>query len=414
MTSSPFKSGLLWLSMAMIVAAAWLWNGRAERRHEQRLARMEQQSQKEAQQTAALLFRAFRADNYLTYSALSKTTARMGQKRIASLARVVHAPSRLSIVCLQGDYAGLQSGYNNLWAWRQVGSSQTVIPYVEMERPAIDMAVRRFGLMLENYEAVHEGHTVMDGRKVEVVQLRPFHPADGATGPSKKLWIDAKTGLTLRLQTFNHQMMPVMESFLSEVNFTPQITESTFVRPQQLQQVAQQRPWMAHDGGNDVQNVARLSGIYPPQPEAKFLPAGFVFDSVGAHRCLTCNQSTLPNSAAKTSGQPNDQSTCYAALSRYTDGLNTLTIFALRPECELASTLVGKIKGQGQDQIKGESKSPAVKDDTCEFGTGTLVMHDTDEGELIAVGDLPAPVLKRALEATSIRLYNSSQNPELN
>jgi hypothetical protein len=410
MTSSPFKSGLLWLSIAMIVAAAWLWNGRAERRHEQRLARMERQSQQQAQQTAALLFRAFRADNYLTYSALSKTTARMGQTQIASTARVVHAPSRLSIVCLQGDYAGLQSGYNDLWAWRQVGSSQTVIPYVEMERPAIDMAVRRFGLMLENYEAVHEGRAQMNGREVEVVQLRPFHPAEGATGPSKKLWIDAKTGLTLRLQTFNHQMMPVMESFLSEVNFAPQITERTFVRPQQLQQVAQQRPWMAHDGGNDVQNVARLSGIYPPQPESKFLPAGFVFDSVGAHRCLTCNSSTPQNSTATA----DDQKTCYAALSRYTDGLNTLTIFALRPECELASTLVGEIKGQVKGEDKSETKSSAARDNTCEFGTGTMVMHDTDEGELIAVGDLPAPVLKRALDATSIRLYNASQNPESN
>jgi negative regulator of sigma E activity len=265
--------------------------------------------------------------------------------------------------------------------------------------------------MLENYEAMHEGRTKLDGREVEVVQLRPFHPADGATGPSKKLWIDAKTGLTLRLQTFNHQMMPVMESFLTEVNFAPQITGETFVRPQQLQQVAQSTPWMGHDGGDDVQSVARLSGIYPPQPAAKSLPAGFVFDSVGAHRCVACNDGTSQNTA-----KSDNQSTCYAALSRYTDGLNTLTIFALRPECELASTLAAETKGDARSKAeKAAANGDAPRrDDICEFGTGTMVMHDTGGGELIAVGDLPAPILKRTLEATSIRLYNSPQNSQQN
>ena len=45
----------------------------------------------------------------------------------------------------------------------------------------------------------------------------------------------------------------------------------------------------------------------------------------------------------------------------------------------------------------------------CDFGPGTLVMSDTDAGHLIAVADLPAPVLRRVLESTKIRLYTPAQ-----
>jgi hypothetical protein len=396
MNSSPFKCSLFWVSLVVIAAAFWLWDGRLERRHEMRLTRQENRAQRAAQRTSALLFRAFHADNYLTYSALSQTTARMGKAQISSLARVVHAPGRLSIVYVKGDYAGLHSGYNERVAWRQGDASQPMMPYAEMERPAIDMAVRRFALVLQNYRATPEGKTRLAGREAEVIELRPFHPAEGAAGPAKKLWIDAQSGLTLRQQTFNYQMMPVMESVLSEVDLAPRIAADTFVPPQKLREVARQHPWMAHDAGDDVMSVARQTGVYPPQPEANALPAGFAFDSVGAHRCDSCAVGTTDP--------------CYAALSRYTDGLNTLTVFALSPDCAHRKTGAAGASSPEATDAKNDADSNAADNAACDFGTGTLVMRGTEGGQLIAVADLPAPILNRVLQATSIRLYDQGKS----
>jgi len=376
MNSSPFKCSLFWASAALIVVSLFVWNGRQERR--QHAAMQKQQLQ--TQRAAALLFRTFHTDNYLTYSALSKTTARMGDKKMESVARIIHAPRRLVISYISGDYAGLSGGYNEHWSWRQGGNAQTMVPYAELERPADEMAAGRFALLLENYKANWDGNETISGHDAAVVKLSPMRPIEGARGPARKLWIDSKTGLTLRQQSFNYQMMPVMESVLSEVSYAPPITETTFVTPQTMRKAALAKPWMVHDSGDDRQKVAQLSGLYPPQP--KDLPQGFQFDSVGAHRCESC------------------QNPCYAVLSRYTDGLNTLTVFAVNLKCG------NLIKSGGKTSSGGAAQKDALE--SCDFGTGTMVMRDTKQGNLIAVADLPASALKRVLESTTIRAYNAS------
>lgn len=386
MNSSPFKCSLFWVSIFVVAAAAWLWNGRQERHHQAAVAQAEVRAARSAQNSAALLMRAFHADNYLTYAATSNTKVRMAGTEMSTVARLVHAPRRLSIAYLQGDYAGLHSGYNEQWSWRQVSTSQPMIPYAEMERQNTDMAAQRFALLLQNYNVVSQGRAQLAGREAEVVEIHPFAPAEGAQGPAKKLWIDSKTGLTLRMQSFNYQMMPVMDSVLSEIDLSPQITESTFVPPLKLREVARHRPWMAHESGEDEARIARLSGLFPPRPDIKVLPAGFEFDSVGAHRY-----------DADASGKP-IASGCYAALSRYSDGLNTLTIFALHSDC---APVIAPI-ATSLDDKKTSTQS-------CDFGTGTLVMRNTPQGPLIAVADLPAPVLRRVLAATTIRRYNAAR-----
>lgn len=368
MSSSPFKCSVFWLSLVVVAASLWMYKGRRDRHQEIALAKQ----QVKTQRAVAMLFRAFHTDNYLTYSALSTTTAHMGEKEMTSVARIVHAPQKLSIQYESGAFAGLSGGYNQYWAWRKIAASQPMIPYATLERPTEEMASQRFALMLENYKARWEGNAKQNGREVEIVSLRPLYPADGATGPARKLWIDAKTGLTLRQQSFNYMMMNVMESVLSDVNFAPTITSETFVTPQKLRAAAQSRPWMAHETLNDRARVAQLAGLYPP--EAKELPRGFELDGVGAHRCQSC------------------EGACYAVLSRYTDGLNTLTIFALKPDCTASNETLDSKKSAAQNGTQ-----------SCEFGAGTLVMRDVPEGHLIAVADLPAKALQDVLKSTSVR-----------
>jgi outer membrane lipoprotein-sorting protein len=376
MSSSPFKNSVFWVALVVFVASLWVFNERREHRQEKALAKQ----QLKTQRAVAMLFRAFHTDNYLTYSALSTTTAHMGKKKMRSVARIIHAPQKLSIQYQSGALAGVSMGYNQHWTWRKA-VSQPMIPYAELERPAEEMAAQRFALMLENYKARWEGNETQNGREVDVVQLLPLYPAEGAQGPARKLWIDAKTGLTLRQQSFNFMMMKVMESVLSDVNYEPDIDPDTFVTPQTLSVAAQSKPWMAHETLNDRERVAKLARLYPP--EVKNLPTGFEFDGVGAHRCQSCDGA------------------CYAVLSRYTDGLNTLTVFALKPNCPLAADGVPTGK-------KSPSTSAEASLQSCEFGTGTLVMRNLPEAHLIAVADLPSKALQRVLESTVVQQYGAN------
>lgn len=376
MSSSPFKSSVFWLSLVVFVASLWVFKERREHQQQKAIAKQ----QVKTQRAVAMLFRAFHTDNYLTYSALSTTTAHMGKEEMKSVARIIHAPQKLSIRYQSGALAGVSMGYNQHWTWRQVGT-QPMTPYAEMERPNEEMAALRFALMLENYKARWEGNETQNGREVEIVRLLPLHPAEGASGPARKLWIDAKTGLTLRQQSFNFMMMKVMESVLSDVNYEPEIKEDTFVTPQTLSIAAKSKPWMAHETLNDRERVAKLAGLYPP--EVKNLPTGFEFDGVGAHRCQLCDDA------------------CYAVLSRYTDGLNTLTIFALRPRCSSAISATSA--------EKSASSKPLGTSQSCAFGTGTLVTRDVPEGHLIAVADLPSQSLQRVLDSTTVRRFEAGQ-----
>lgn len=379
---SPFKHTVLWISLLIIVASLWVWNGRREQRYESALARQQIQTQR----ATAILFRAFHTENYLTYSAISTTKVHLGERTVESVARVVHAPQRLSIFYQSGAHAGSSGGYNQHWSWRQVASSQPVIPYAEQERSSDQVAAERFSLMLENYKAHWIGQESVAGHDADIVRLAPLHPIAGAAGPARKLWIDAKTGIILRQQNFNFTLMKVMESALDEIDFAPRITESTFVTPQRMQVAAQTQPWKARTVGNNSDRVAEISGIYPPL--AQKIPRGFHFDGVGAHLCTSC------------------ESPCYAAFSRYTDGLNTLTIFALRPSCPVANAKQSNMPGTPAVSNNAVNE---VEQESCEFGTGTLVMRTLPEGHLIAVADLPSIALQHVLDSTKIKTYTAAQ-----
>lgn len=382
MPSSPFKSSIFWVSLIVVVASLWVFKERREHHQQKAIAKQ----QVKTQRAVAMLFRAFHTDNYLTYSALSTTTAHMGKEEMQSTARIIHAPQKLSIQYQSGALEGVSMGYNQHWSWRKT-TSQPMIPYAELERPNEEMAAQRFALMLENYKARWEGNETQNGREVEVVRLLPLYPAEGASGPARKLWIDAKTGLTLRQQSFNFMMMKVMESVLSDVNYEPEIKDDTFVTPQKLSDAAKSKPWMAHETLNDRARVAKLAGLYPP--EVKKLPSGFEFDGVGAHRCQSCDGA------------------CYAVLSRYTDGLNTLTVFALTTDCGAVNSADGSESSGAKDNKKSTSSKATDAAQSCEFGTGTLVTRDVPEGHLIAVSDLPAKALENVLASTTVRRFEA-------
>jgi negative regulator of sigma E activity len=235
------------------------------------------------------------------------------------------------------------------------------------------MAQERFKLTTQNYRGRILGTEIINGRPAQIVELQPRWPAAGASGPMKRLWIDRNNGLTLRVDSYNYQARLVMTSELSQVDLNPN-TNDVFVPPVRMHDAADVTPWMAVEMGNHIKEVALKTGIYPPQPG--YRPRGFKFDSVGVHHCTDMGAKVV------------------AALARYSDGINVLTIFAMRPDVKLPGAS-GQVTG-------GVNKAKSPKRQSCDFGMGTMVMRSLPEGRLVAVADLPPQTLDRVLNSTRI------------
>jgi negative regulator of sigma E activity len=376
-SSAPSRYGLFIVSAIVLALAFGLWNDRA---HQASVRHAASQERQRTQHAVSLLIHAFLADNQLKYSALSETSATYGDHTMKTEARITRAPGSMAIVFLKGDREGLHSGYNQKWFWRQSKPGAPMQAYAAVQQDAAAIVAKRFAMMLDNYHVQWIKEDEIAGRPVEVVQIRPLEPIDGAQGPGKQLGIDKETGLTLLTKTFNYQWHPVMSSTLKEIDFSPTITPATFATPNDMMNAAKKDPWLAQDMGNDHDDVAQKTGVVPPQP--KYLPPGFAFDAVGVHRCS------------------DDQGPTYAAMSRYTDGLNTLTVFAMKAETV-----------RREAKIHGDSKpqSTLAGDQACDFGPGTLVMRDTKDGRLIAVSDLPSVTLRRVVDNTDFKLEGNSR-----
>lgn len=364
------RFGLLVPSALVLAAALVLWNARHARFDSQQATTnpaSDPASRLSSSQVSALLQRSREADAQLTYSALSTVQGMYGAHSINATARLVRAPRKLSITYLSGAARGMQSGFNERWFWRQ-DNSEPMEAYASVAYRPDEMASKRFKLMMRNYRGQLLRPEKVDGRPADVVELRPIKTVEGASGPFKRLWIDRETALTLRVDAFNYQGRQVMRSVLSQVDLTPQIEKTAFVPPAKMFQMASVKPWRAEELGDQRDRVAGQAHVLPPQPS--FLPPGFAFDSVGLHRC------DVPGSPS------------LAALSRYTDGMNVLTIFAM----------------------KRDAKAPAAKSNTapgqtCDFGQGTMVMRETPQGNLMAIADLPPAILRRVLDSTSVQPF---------
>jgi hypothetical protein len=377
------QSSLFVVSTLILALALTLWVRRESPLHRSGLsfaavgapsgsgAQLGSQSPQQTQQTAALLFRAFQADNYLTYNALSRTEVMFGNRSIVADARVTHTPQSLAISYISGPHEGLHCGFNQPWFWRQENAAP-MQAYAEVQHSPSEMATKRFALMLQNYMAERRGSATIDKRPVQIVDLRPFRPVPGASGPAKRLWIDEQTGLTLRLETFNYEMKPVMRTTLIGVDEHPKIDGAAMTSPAQIRQAAQQRPCVAQEEGNDRREAARRTGLWPPEP--KYLPVGFQFDGVGMHHC-----------------QFSGSAYC-AALSRYTDGLNTLTVFVVKHPAKDGAAAPGPA---GAKPEKDSQSGPK----TCDFGPGTVALRSIGFGQLVAVADLPASELQHVLDS---------------
>ena len=311
----------------------------------------------------ALLGRALRANSDVAFSAQVETVVFVGERSLQNEAHIVKAPEHLAITYLSGPLKGQRSGFSKRWFWRQDAAGQ-LVPFAQIAVAPDQIANRRFELMRANYQAQMCAPAQVNGRPVEVVELRPSHPWGAIAGPARRVFIDDATGLTLRTEEFNARLQPVSHSTFSRLHLRPAITKTTFRPPSAILAASAQSFWRGEELGEDARAVEQKVGIAPPQSAA--IPRGWKRDGFGVHRFQAPNQ-TLET----------------AAFTRYTDGLNVLTLFAIKnaPGANVASPA-----------------RPQQLPATCSFGPGALVSRADGAGTLLALGDLPPEILRQVLQ----------------
>ena len=308
----------------------------------------------------ALLGRALRANSDVPFAAHVETVVFVGERSLQSEARIVKAPGHLSISYLSGPMKGQSSGFSRQIFWRQ-GASGQLSPYAQTAMPAAQIASRRFELMRANYRAQRRKPAAIDGRPVEVVELRPANATNDFGGPARRVFIDAATGLTLRIEEFNARLQPASHSTFSRLDLHPAISQDTFRAPSALLNLGVRDFWRGEELGDDARAVQQKTGLVPPQSAS--VPRGWKRDGFGVHRCTQTSEALQ-----------------VAAFTRYTDGLNVLMLFAMKsaPGAALTDT--------------------RQKPMSCSFGPGALVSRTDGAGTLLALGDLPPDILRKVLK----------------
>ncbi len=313
----------------------------------------------------ALLGRALHANSDVPFAAHVETVVFVGERSLQSEARIVKTPGHLAITYLSGPMKGQSSGFTRQLFWRQNAAGQ-IVPYAQTATAPAQIANRRFEWMRANYQAQMRPASAVDGRPVEVVELRPARGA--LAGPARRIFIDDATGLTLRIEEFNARLQPASHSTFSRLDLHSAIAPNTFHAPAALLKAGQRSFWRGEELGDDARAVERKTGLTPPQSGQ--VPRGWKRDGFGVHRCV-----------------PGGGALQVAAFTRYTDGLNSLTLFAIRPPAT------------AKNAPDARRAVPA----SCSFGPGALVSRADGGGTLLAVGDLPPEIMRRALEAARFR-----------
>ena len=366
--------GLAVAALALTGGAAWLWSARAN------VDAVAVAAPVAADARAwILLQRSLRADDQMPVAARVQTVMFVGERALQSDAQLWRAPGQLSVTYLSGPMRGQKSGYSKLWFWRSEGGQLT--PYAQVAQTPAQVARRRFALMRQNYDARMQPGDTLNGRAVEIIELRPRRPLQGVPGPARRVFVDAQTGLTLRTEAFNARLQPVSHSTLSQIEWKPQFAAATFREPSEIAAVAKRSFWQGEELGQNPALVAREVGFEPPQ--SPDLPRGFALEGFGVHRCLHNEPGAMQ----------------IAAFTRYTDGLNVLTLFAVK-----ANRMPAPFSAALAAQNAG-----AQPNMSCNFGPATLVSRADHSGTLIAIGDLPVTLLRRTLQGARFRLATSEK-----
>ncbi len=217
-------------------------------------------------------------------------------------------------------------------------SSHTV--YVALSPPASD----NVKLLLSNYNSVSLGTETVARRKCQVVRLEP----NTSGNPKAKLWIDTQTGVVLRNDRYSYDGKPATKSVFTAIEFPSKMSAALFTPPAQWKKVT----ITSDTSPLSVARIKAETGFEPLKPT--YLPQGYVLEGY-------YNRHTG-------SGRP-------AAVIKYTDGLNSITIF---------ERLIGAGRGMGRGQGAGQGRRGGGRSNYG-LGRGPCVMRSDPQAQVAEI-----------------------------
>ncbi|MBW3623698.1 MAG: hypothetical protein KY468_09860 [Armatimonadetes bacterium] len=208
-------------------------------------------------------------------------------------------------------------------------------------------------LVLDNYRATVEGRTEIAGRPCTEVLLRPKSGAGG----SRSLWIDNETGVILRSEERNAENELVAATRYSSIQYGQTATPDMFLPIPPGSEPVQ---WHAEDNfANEVTPEAIEKALGIPHVQPKYLPAGFKLEGHYIYRCPGCDTKT--------------------AVSRYVNGLNSLSVVQAPEDCE-------------QHMVKKP----------LDFGLGKVVFAKKGPSYFWVMGELPQQELEKVSQSLEV------------
>jgi negative regulator of sigma E activity len=221
-------------------------------------------------------------------------------------------------------------------------------------------------LLLRNYDVSLLRREKVAGRPAYVLRLASRHPGN----PSKTVWIDAETKLALRQDLFDPDGRLLSASQFREISFSPSLPGNLFTVPVEARvdkrreadgplAGAQQPPWA----------TAQKAGQALPCEQPRYVPAGYEL----VHRfCLK---------------RPERE---FAHL-RYTDGLNTISLFIERSSAGAATV--------SQDGRRGRRRHGGPGSDPQRGEHGRRFSLQRGDTRYTLVGNINASELRRMAES---------------
>jgi outer membrane lipoprotein-sorting protein len=168
------------------------------------------------------------------------------------------------------------------------------------------MTPERWALLQKNYAIRYLGTKKFLDRSAALIQIEPKQ----AFNPSRKLWIDIKQPIILKSEQYNSDTQLVLTSYFTELSLKSKVDLTLFAIPTSARMVKQSETAYHRYTLEEGKQQCRYS-----LKTATYLPLGYIFDG-----CYLW--------------QPRNRTESSSIQLRYTDGLNTISIFEHRKQDE--------------------------------------------------------------------------------
>ncbi|MCX7920186.1 MAG: hypothetical protein N3A72_11395 [bacterium] len=163
----------------------------------------------------------------------------------------------------------------------------------------VKMTPSRLQLLMQNYHIKSVGQEKILNRTADVIEIIPKYPGN----PSRRIWVDIKQPIILRIEQFNAESKKISTSYFTELSFSKKIDISAFTIPSTVKFINQsntfRRKYSIEQAEKELNYAIKT---------ATYLPPGYIYEG-----CYLW--------------QPRFRGTNQSLQLRYTDGLNILSIF---------------------------------------------------------------------------------------